>query len=202
MNSFNFQQNIIVEKNNVILTYKRLQIVTSLFRFIELCIFLFVISKFSTQILPSAEYLKRLCITLISPPFVFVLGNAIVIILFLLKSCQSSTKEGSIVNPKADSHDDTTVDFFKACISSGGQVKRKIYRSQSEKLTTNKLSHAEGPHNRELRRSATVACRRYGEKPAAEISCEEFRHTVEALIARQQKLLREEEFSAVVSSEA
>nr|XP_009781461.1 PREDICTED: uncharacterized protein LOC104230372 isoform X2 [Nicotiana sylvestris] len=34
------------------------------------------------------------------------------------------------------------------------------------------------------------------------MSSEEFRHTVEAFIARQQRFLREEESSAIVFSEA
>ncbi|MCD7447098.1 hypothetical protein HAX54_023127 [Datura stramonium] len=188
MDSLNFQQNIKVEKNNVILRYKRPQIVTSLFRFIELYMFFFVISRFSAQLRPSVEYFKGLCITLISPLFVFLVGNAIVIILFLLKYYQpSSTKHGSTVNHAKDDF------YYKACIPSTRQVKRKIYRSKSERLM-NKLSVP--ANNRVLRRSATVACGRYGEKPAAEMTGAEFRRTVEAFIAKQQRFLREEEFSA------
>nr|XP_009781460.1 PREDICTED: uncharacterized protein LOC104230372 isoform X1 [Nicotiana sylvestris]XP_016512817.1 PREDICTED: uncharacterized protein LOC107829865 [Nicotiana tabacum] len=205
-----------VENKSNILRYK------TLFHFIELFIFLVIISRFSTQ-LPLTfklciEYFKALFIILISPIFIFVLGNAIVIILFLIKSCHLSTKEyGSIVNdPKVfrphlwnytkfvvtvkDPKDELYKDSI--CISSGREVERKICRSQSENYTRN-LSYAEErPNNRVLRRSATIACRRYGEKPAAEMSSEEFRHTVEAFIARQQRFLREEESSAIVFSEA
>nr|XP_033509550.1 uncharacterized protein LOC117274393 [Nicotiana tomentosiformis] len=204
-----------VEKSNI-LRYK------TLFHFIELFIFLVIISRFFTQ-LPLAfklciEYFKGLFITLISPIFIFVLGNAIVIILFLLKCCHSSTKEhGSTINDHKILRpylwdytefivvfNDPKIELCKECmcISSGREVERKIYRSQSENLTR-KLSYVEErPNNRVLRQSATVACRRYSEKPVAEMSSEEFRHTVEAFIARQQRFLREEEFAAIVFSEA
>lgn len=173
-----------VENTNVILRYIRR--ITSLFRFIELCTFFFIISTiFST--LSAQYYFKRLYITPVSPFFIFLLGNAIVIILFLLISPQSSTK------------DDSTVVDYKACIiPSGRQIKRKMYRSQSDKL----MNTEEPNNNRVLRRSATIACGRYSEKKSpAEMTDEEFRCTVEAFIARQQKFLREEEFSAVVSTE-
>ncbi|KAH0752133.1 hypothetical protein KY285_005281 [Solanum tuberosum] len=71
-----------------------------------------------------------------------------------------------------------------------------MYRSQSEKLMNKPKND-----DRVLRRSATIPCGRYGEKSTKEMTREEFRCTVEAFIARQQRFLREEEFSAVVSIE-
>ncbi|WMV51442.1 hypothetical protein MTR67_044827 [Solanum verrucosum] len=170
-----------VKKNKVILRYKKR--ITSLFHFIELCTFFFIIST----LLPSARYYfnGRLHITFINPLFVFLLGNGIVVILFLLKSCQSSSKD-----------DSTFLDYNARVIPSSGQVKRKMYRSQSGKLMNKPKND-----DRVLRRSATIPCGRYGEKSTKEMTREEFRCTVEAFIARQQRFLREEEFSAVVSIE-
>lgn len=55
----------------------------------------------------------------------------------------------------------------------------------------------EKPHERchELRRSQTEMTRRSTKRVEDEMSGEEFRQTVEAFIARQQRILREEELS-------
>ncbi|PHT92721.1 hypothetical protein T459_00603 [Capsicum annuum] len=105
MESLNIH-NIKVEKANAKLRYKKRQRVTTLFRFIEFCIFFVIISRFSTQ-LPlgiklSTDYFKGVGVTLISPRFVFVLGNVIVIILFL-KSGQSSDTTNNV---KIDLYDE------------------------------------------------------------------------------------------------
>nr|XP_018629448.1 uncharacterized protein LOC104105539 isoform X2 [Nicotiana tomentosiformis] len=260
MESLNFH-NIKMEKANAILRYKKRQRMTTLFRFIEFSIFLVIISRFSTQ-LPltfklSTEYFKGLGVTLISPRFVFVLGNAIVIILFL-KSGQSSAKDGSTNNVKIDLYDeykqkcsmnkethfeqskkqsilvqDTYCEQSKkqsilvkeACCEQSKkqrkqsilverQVVKKIRRSHSENSIS--LSQDEKKPRRELIRSATVGCRKVintdsvkptmtittTSYPEDEMSGDEFRKTVENFIARQQRLLREEEFSAVDSYES
>ncbi|KAK4378334.1 hypothetical protein RND71_000196 [Anisodus tanguticus] len=229
MESLNFH-NIKVEKANAMLRYKKRQRVTTLFRFIEFCIFFVVISRLSTQ-LPltfklSTDYFKGLGVTLISPRFVFVLGNVIVIILFL-KSGQSSAKDGSMNNVKIDLYDEykqkcsmnkeayceQSKKQRKQSILVERQVQKKIHRSHSDNAIC--LSHDEKKPRKKLTRSATVGCRKVVKtdsvKPAMtmtttsypedEISNDEFRKTVENFIARQQRFLREEEFSAVVSYE-
>nr|XP_018629452.1 uncharacterized protein LOC104105539 isoform X4 [Nicotiana tomentosiformis] len=230
MESLNFH-NIKMEKANAILRYKKRQRMTTLFRFIEFSIFLVIISRFSTQ-LPltfklSTEYFKGLGVTLISPRFVFVLGNAIVIILFL-KSGQSSAKDGSTNNVKIDLYDEykqkcsmnkethfeQSKKQRKQSILVERQVVKKIRRSHSENSIS--LSQDEKKPRRELIRSATVGCRKVintdsvkptmtittTSYPEDEMSGDEFRKTVENFIARQQRLLREEEFSAVDSYES
>ncbi|OIT01519.1 PREDICTED: uncharacterized protein LOC109226444 [Nicotiana attenuata] len=272
MESLNFH-NIKLEKANAILRYKKRQRMTTLFRFIEFCIFLVIISRFSTQ-LPLTfkfltEYFKGLGVTLISPRFVFVLGNVIVIILFL-KSGQSSAKDGSTNNVKIDLYDeykqkcsmnketyceqsilvkeacceqskrsilvkDTCCERSEkqrkqsiliqdtCCEQSKKQRKqsilverqvKKIHRSHSENSIS--LSKDEKKPRRELIRSATVGCRKVintdsvkptmtittASYPEDEMSGDEFRKTIENFIARQQRLLREEEFSAVDSYES
>ncbi|CAN4107529.1 unnamed protein product [Withania somnifera] len=241
MESLNIH-NIKLEKANAMLRYKKRQRVTTLFRFIEFCIFFVIISRFSTQV-PlnfklSTEYFKGLGVTLISPRFVFVLGNAIVIILFL-KSGQSIGNDGSKNNVKIDLYDE----FKQKCLMNKEtyceqikkqsvhvkeadceQIKKqrkqstlvemKIHRSHSDNSIC--LSHDEKKPRKKLTRSATVRCQKVistdsvkptmtmttTSHPEDEMSNEEFRRTVENFIARQQRFLREEEFSALVSYES
>lgn len=118
--------------------------------------------------------------TFINPLFIFLLGNGIIVILFLLKSHKSSSKDDSIF-----------LDYNARVIQSSRQVKkRKMYRSQSEKLM-NKPKNV-------LRRSTTVTCGRYREKSTKEMTDKEFKCTVEAFIATQQRSLREEEFCETI----
>ncbi|TMX05286.1 hypothetical protein EJD97_025131 [Solanum chilense] len=259
MESLNFHK-IKLEKANAMLRYKKRQNVTILFRFIEFCIFFAIISRFSTRF-PlnfklSIECFKGLCVTLISPRFVFVLGNTIVIILFL-KSGHSSGKDGSTNNVKMDLYDECK----QKCSMNNGQSKKQsilaantyceqskkqgkqsilvenAYCEQSKKqgkqsilvenanceqskkqrkqlqrkLVEKRLnrSHSESftsdeKPRKELIRSATVGCLKVirtdnVKSVEDEMSNEEFRNTVEAFIARQQRFLREEElFSSVV----
>ncbi|XP_055814744.1 uncharacterized protein LOC129884474 [Solanum dulcamara] len=238
MESLNIH-NIKVEKANAMLRYKKRQRVTTLFRFIEFCIFFAIISRFST------DYFKGLGVTLVSPRFVFVLGNAIVIILFLI-SGQSSAKDGSTNNVKIDMYDEykqkcsmnkeayceqskkqrkqsivvekayceQSKKQRKQSILVERQLEKKIHRSHSDNSLS--LSRDEKKPRKKLNRSATVRCREviYTDSvkptmmmtttsyPEDEMSNEEFRKTVENFIARQQRFLREEEFSAVVSYES
>ncbi|KAH0783678.1 hypothetical protein KY290_003276 [Solanum tuberosum] len=232
--------NIKLEKANAMLRYKKRQRVTTLFRFIEFCVFFSIISRFSTQ-LPlnfnlSTDYFKGLGVTLISPRFVFVLGNIIVIILFFI-SGQSSTKDGSTNNVKIDMYDE----FKQKCSMNKEiyceqskkqsialeeayceqskkqrkllerQLEKKIYRSHSDNSLS--LSHDEKKPRKKLTRSATVRSRKVDSVkptmtktttsyPEDEMTNDEFRKTVENFIARQQRFLRDQEFSAVVSYES
>ncbi|KAK6805828.1 hypothetical protein RDI58_003613 [Solanum bulbocastanum] len=244
MESLNIH-NIKLEKANAMLRYKKRQRVTTLLRFIEFCICFAIISRFSTQ-LPlnfnlSTDYFKGLCVTLISPRFVFVLGNIIVIILFLI-SGQSFTKDDSTNNVKIDMYDEfkqkcsmnketyceqrkkqsiALEDAYceqskkprKQSILLERQLEKKIHRCHSDNSLS--LSHDEKKPRKKLTRSATVRSRKVintdsvkstmtrttTSYPEDEMSNDEFRKTVENFIARQQRFLRDEEFSAVVSYE-
>ncbi|WMV13079.1 hypothetical protein MTR67_006464 [Solanum verrucosum] len=273
MESLNFHK-IKLEKANAMLRYKKRQSVTIMFRFIEFCIFFAIISRFSTR-LPlsfklSIDCFKGLGVTLISPRFVFVLGNTIVIILFLKSGhssgstnnvkmdlyeqkcsmnyeksnkqrkvvekpyCEQSKKQGkqsilveksyceqrkkqgkqSILVEKSyrEQSKKQSIAIEEAyCEQSKKQsiliqrqlVEKKLNRSHSESFTS--LCHDEKPR-KELIRSATVGCLKVIRTNSVKsvddgMSSEEFRNTVEAFIARQQRFLREEElFSDVVST--
>ncbi|KAK4340353.1 hypothetical protein RND71_041815 [Anisodus tanguticus] len=227
MESSNFH-NIKLEKANAILRYKKHQRATMLFRFIEFCIFFVIISRFSTQ-LPlnfklSTDYFKGLGVTLITPRFVFVLGNAIVIILYLI-SGQSSTKDSSTNNVKIDLYEDykqkCSINKETYCEQCKKQsilvegayckqikkqsilVEKKIRRIHSDNAIS--LSHDEKKPRKKMIRSATVGCLKVIDTnsvkptttttsyPEDRMSSDEFRKTVDAFIARQQRLLREEE---------
>ncbi|KAL3350744.1 hypothetical protein AABB24_023258 [Solanum stoloniferum] len=235
MESLNFH-NIKSEKANAMLRYKKRQRVTMLFRFIEFCIFFVVISRFSTQKLP-LNYFKGFDVTLISPRFVFVLVNAIVIILFF-KSGHSSAKDSSMDNVKFDLYDEYTQKYSmnkeayyeqskkqrkqsilveetnceqrKQSIVAERRLEKRIHRSHSENSLC--LPHDEKKTRKRMIRSATVGCLKNIDtdsvKPAMTkmtttsypedgMSNVEFRKTIEAFIARQQRLLKEQEFSSL-----
>ena len=216
MDSFKIDT-IKVEKANAILRYRQLRRITNLFRLIEVCLVLILVSKFSLQ-LPiamkiSGEYFRDLSVTVISPRFVFVVGNAIVIILFV-KSGQFSG------NNQAEKFDETQIynEFVEKSdgnmpeTSAGKETvvmvdtyttyEARIYRrTQSE----NPIKQIPDKTRRELRRSVTEKCMKSASADSCEknyseddLSNEEFRRIVEAFIARQQRFRREEESMAVV----
>ncbi|KAI3446135.1 hypothetical protein Pfo_002800 [Paulownia fortunei] len=224
MDSFKFHD-IRVEKANAISRHRRIQRITTLFRFLELFVFLIILSTFSNQFVfsfkLSSEYFRGISVTLISPRFVFVVGNAIVIVLFLI-SGQFSEKKGERSTDFYEEYVEKCRNNQQTCSKEEKKASdaykysvcydaKKMSRSHSENLE--RAVHGE-ERRRDLRRSMSEKGRKSvdcGRKAAAagsspyaeeEMSSEEFRRTVEAFIARQQRFLREEEeFSAVVSFE-
>ncbi|KAK1363552.1 putative TRNA--methyltransferase non-catalytic subunit trm6MTase subunit trm6 [Heracleum sosnowskyi] len=99
MESFAFDfDNMKTEKQNAMLRYRRLGNLTKLFRILELCLLLIFISWTSSRI-PfllkiSKHYIRQLISIIISPLFIFVLSNVIVLTL-LVKSGQFTTKSPS-----------------------------------------------------------------------------------------------------------
>ncbi|CAH9056470.1 unnamed protein product [Cuscuta europaea] len=205
--------NIKPQKEKVIHRLRKMQMITAAFRFIEVCMFLVILWRFSCNLSInvlklSGGYFRGL---LISPGFVFLLGNAIFIVL-LLRSGDSSERHGS-VNEKVEFYEEFTKKYGKSGDLSGNyceeQIKkqgtpvskeRKMQRSRSEGT---KKVYCEEATRRELGSLGTIT-RRKSETaaPAAteEMSGEEFRRKVEDFIARQQRALREEEFSFLVSN--
>ncbi|XP_010254769.1 PREDICTED: uncharacterized protein LOC104595642 [Nelumbo nucifera] len=108
MDSFDFD-NIKAEKANAMLRYHRLRKIANLFRCVELCVALIIFSWFSTRlsiiVRISGEYFRELCVVLASPRFVFLVGNAIIIILFA-KSGQFSGQNASANTSSTDLYDE------------------------------------------------------------------------------------------------
>nr|GLL47395.1 uncharacterized protein LOC109162076 [Ipomoea trifida] len=181
--------------------------IRAMLAFIQFCIFFFIIgSRFTSQFSKvSADYLRELSVIIVTPRFVFVLGNAIVIIL-VLKSGNSLDKD----NNGSASTDDNNVEHgrnhenvYKEPRIRVSGPENKIRRSQSSENMGRVHRLKEGGAGKELRRQATFACRKrdVAASPATnEMSNEEFRRRVEAFIARQQRSLREEEFSSLLVS--
>ncbi|KAL0376162.1 UNVERIFIED_CONTAM: hypothetical protein Scaly_0733800 [Sesamum calycinum] len=172
MESFNFHD-IRVEKSNAISRYRRIQRITTLFRFVELFVFLIVVSRFSTQfalsLRLSGEYFRRISVAIISPRFVFLVGNAIVIALFL-KSGRFSGGDGEKVADFYEEYVEKCRKNQKACSSKEEKkasdahkshgvrhVEKTMHRSNSENL--DRSAQASG-RRRELRRSMTDDCRK------------------------------------------
>ncbi|XP_043713163.1 uncharacterized protein LOC122661730 [Telopea speciosissima] len=85
MDCFDFD-NVKAEKAKAMQRYLRLRKMANLFLYVEVCIALLLLSWFSTR-LPvavriSGEYFRGLCLILVSPRFVFLAGNAIILTLF------------------------------------------------------------------------------------------------------------------------
>ncbi|XP_047326668.1 uncharacterized protein LOC124930360 [Impatiens glandulifera] len=198
MDSFGIS-NIHIEKTNPIFRYQTKKKIEALFRLIEMILLLLAVSSFSTYKI-SGEYFRSLFGIILSPQIVFLIGNIIVAVLFMKSGFFSSSN----MNESIDT------DFYHGYVKIGeknvrfneqkqssldiARVKdipkkkeRKIERSLPEKITKRIDRENMG---RQLRRSATENCRKV-KCPEKEMNGEEFRQTVEAFIARQQRFLRE-----------
>ncbi|CAO2815026.1 unnamed protein product [Amaranthus hypochondriacus] len=105
MNPFNINHIKAEKANTIKQRYKNLRKITNFFRIFEIFLIFAVISRVSfelpfLEILKSSnEYIHHLSIFLVSPRFVFILGNAIIITLFM-NSKQFNTIENTIKTPK------------------------------------------------------------------------------------------------------
>ncbi|KAF5745728.1 hypothetical protein HS088_TW07G01320 [Tripterygium wilfordii] len=207
---------IIALKANAIKKHHQRQKIANLFRIVEVCLVLGLISRYAVE-LPiafknSGEYFKDLSIAMASPRFVFVIGNVIVIVLFA-KSGQFSTKNSL----KTDIYKE----FLEKSERSQG-VYRDENREKQSTLEEQRIVTGDTYNNtketkhyrrsqsaksksvncdnlsKELRRNLTEKGEGLAKKKSyAEdnMSNEEFRQTIEAFIAKQQRFIREEECS-------
>ncbi|KAI3716109.1 hypothetical protein L6452_23205 [Arctium lappa] len=198
-----------MHKSKAILRYRTLKKIAIFFRFMDMFVFLTMISRFSAQ-LPfavnfSGHHFRGFSSTNFSPMFAFVTGNAIILLLLF--------KSRLVENGDGDDDDNGGIDFYNAYFNStitsidttvivpiNGY---KICRSRSEDLM--KVKRGDDQTYRKLRRSVTEKRRRLKNLDHRcdgfaedKMSGEEFRRTVEAFIERQQKSLRDEEFSPIV----
>ncbi|KAM1650338.1 hypothetical protein ACFX15_002906 [Malus domestica] len=225
MDSVNFYD-IKTEKANAILKYRQLRKLANLFRLIEVLAVLLLLSRFSVQ-LPHAvknfgSYIKDISGFMVSPRFVFVIGNVIVIVLFA-KSGRYSAKDSSTGSSGDDLYEEFVQNSEKNQKLRGDVIEyqaikntpkdsiltekapqnlevKNFTRSQSENLEHEICKSS----RRLLKRSETEKFKKNvqpGGKPAGSVypedgmSNEEFRSKVESFIARQQKFRLQEDFS-------
>ncbi|KAK9074046.1 hypothetical protein SSX86_006642 [Deinandra increscens subsp. villosa] len=212
------------EKANAIFKYQTIQKITKLFQFMEVFFFFAMISRFSSQLPPavnaviavnvSVDYFRGISFTLFSyfsPKFMFVIGNLLILILFFKSRVDKIGDGKGNGNGTADlcyefvkSYDMSVISYPTSeedlIVASN---KRRFCRSKSENPMRTK--GREKQTHRELRRSVTEISRSEkfggGDGGTAAVDGDEFRRTVEAFIARRQKLLRDEEFSPMVCIE-
>ncbi|KAI0492895.1 hypothetical protein KFK09_027171 [Dendrobium nobile] len=169
---------------------------------------LFSYSSFYIPIPPSnpGDLFRRASAILVSPSFVFLVGNTIILLLFAKSGQLSSSSEfissefnsSEVPYPSPPNLEPIEEDEFeekKVCVEISS-----FRRSQSEKLERVR----EEP---ELRRSGTAVISRGrkgevahdGEDSEGEEDAEHFRRTIEEFIAKHQRRFRREESLAVVS---
>ncbi|XP_030478702.2 uncharacterized protein LOC115695759 [Cannabis sativa] len=111
MDSINFY-NIKAEKANAILRYNQLKKLANLFRLVEIVVVLVLISRIWFHHVPvavknSGGYLREFSGILSSPRFVFVVGNVIVITLFVKSGKYSGEDSGrKRISPEYDLYDE------------------------------------------------------------------------------------------------
>ncbi|CAL5212401.1 unnamed protein product [Lathyrus oleraceus] len=213
-----FSFNLQAEKTNAILKHRKLQRVTTLLRLVEVCVVLVLISRLSLKlpvvVRSSSEYIKDFSVFMNSPCFVFLIGNVIIIALFvqgLGKNVHEETEHDDIYEKfvrkdkeQIRKNDCSTVEEGDNRVVEEEKVKRGVKkgycyrRCESEVLKKRRrvLRRCESENNKG-RKSIEDG----GEEemvmrisyPEDEMSNEEFRRTVEAFIAKQQRILRGEE---------
>ncbi|KAK9667361.1 hypothetical protein RND81_14G250700 [Saponaria officinalis] len=226
MNPLNINHIKLEKANSIKLRYQKLRKFTNFFRVFEIFLVFAVISRVSLQ-LPLTifnilnQYFNNISFFLGSPQFVFIVGNIIVITLFINhgnfynnmnKSSKNSTnvatknmklKHKNNINNNGIINDENTI--MATIFSTPEHQVIKIYhRSNSEKVI--RRGEME-PKCCNLRRSNTDVkrvkkscnCSKHvkenneGHYPEDHMSNEEFRKTIENFIAKQQRFLREEE---------
>ncbi|XWS67881.1 hypothetical protein CRYUN_Cryun04dG0042700 [Craigia yunnanensis] len=217
-----------LEKRNAILKHRQLCKIANLLRFVEVCVVLVLISRFTTH-LPvavknSGEYFRGLLVVLVSPRFVFIVGNAIVITLFATAgqfSAQDSASGTDLYEEfvekseksqaihryeieyrekqSKNSVDEEKIVSLDVRTSKGTKNYRRTQSENLKQVNCNKACQ-------QLRRVESEKYRKHNDSdekmvknsyPEDGMSSEQFRNTVEAFIARQKKLLREEEYSVI-----
>lgn len=273
MDSFNLG-NLKAEKANAIMKQRQLRKMANLFRFVEVCVVLVLISRISIRlpvaIKNSGNYFRDFSVFVVSPRFIFIIGNIIVITLFAQsgqfssqskssepdlyqKSTQNSTKnrrtdeeqrkypkkqsirtedkenykypetedptrnqiingqsmrslkfeEEQIENPenqRTRTEDSMTKQRIeggkikcleKQCVKTGDRKCLDYRRCKTEKFRSFQRDKPQSV----LQRSETEKSR--ASYPEDGMSNDEFRRIVEAFIARQQRMRREEEYSVI-----
>ncbi|TKY70421.1 hypothetical protein E2542_SST06711 [Spatholobus suberectus] len=166
--------------------------ITKTLRVLELCLALFFLSWFLTR-LPfalrlSADYIR-------SPLFVFAVSNAI--IAALLAQSRRFTESNSAA-PVAEAEHQPISDTCTDAVS-GAATDPDLGKVYRRNLSEGKGEDGSKTARRELRRSESEKARE-NLYPQDKLSNEEFRRTIEAFIAKQMRLLREESLPIFVQT--
>uniref|UniRef100_A0A1J3C8E5 Uncharacterized protein n=1 Tax=Noccaea caerulescens TaxID=107243 RepID=A0A1J3C8E5_NOCCA len=208
-----------MEKPRGILTFQAIRSFTNLFRLIELILFLILISKLSfPSVKLSGDVFREAAVFLVSPRFVFFVGNAIVIILFAKSRGYISAHEPtSKTATEAPSND-----LYQEFLHKSKKKRSEVYETKTEQLKkpsgvkrvsfgrsqSQKAFEAVHPlestcggkimkryesekHMRVCDSDKKVAVRM--KKPGDGMSNEQFRTKIEAFIARQKRIQKDEE---------
>nr|GEY16414.1 zinc finger protein [Tanacetum cinerariifolium] len=223
--------NVKVEKANAMLRYRRFRKIANLFRLIELFLAVFLSAWIFTR-LPSligmlSIYLRHALTVIVSPLFIFLISNVIVITLVVISGQLNGNGNGNsnaVSNAVTDLYDEIVNDDAigdvvnvpvtepeekivyqdKQVVSEAKRLSndRKVYkRSQSENLMKNERCLDEV----KLKRSETELGRRKSEIPVTEnvvdeLSDKEFQKRIEGFIAKQVKFHQEEKLAIVVNN--
>lgn len=204
-----------MEKPRGILNFQAIRSFTNLFRLIEAIFLLILISKLSfPSVKLSGDIFKEVSVFLVSPRFVFLIGNAIVITLFAKSGRYSSSHEPSKTTTEASSND-----LYQEFLHKSEKKRSEVYetkteqpkkpsgvkrvsfgRSQSQKafeavqpLESGKIMkrYESEKHLRICDSDKKVLVR--VKKPEDGMSNEQFRTKIEAFIARQKRIQKDEE---------
>lgn len=204
-----------VEKANALLSLKKLHKFKTLFRFIEICIVLFIISTFSTDFLAFYSricgdffnFFCRLSIGIWSTTFIFIIGNMIILILFLnyghfsAQESESCNNNAVVYNKHFDffeNNDDMIIKQGKHGIDEETYSSLNLCIPEVSKLQRSKSEVFKGYHMHDVDacQKVTKYYRKsvsYNNRVDAEMTGGEFRQMVEGFIARQQRSLRQQE---------
>ncbi|KAL1215732.1 hypothetical protein V5N11_024273 [Cardamine amara subsp. amara] len=219
MDSIKFQH-LKMEKSRGILNFQAIRSFTNLFRLIELFLLLILISKLSfPSVKLSGNIFREAAVFLVSPRFVFFIGNAIVITLFVKSGRYSSSHEPSKTTAEAAKND-----LYQEFLHKSEKKRSEVYetkteqlkkpsgvkrvsfgRSQSQKafeavrpLESRKIMkrHESEKHMRICDSDKKVMVRVM--KPEDGMSNEQFRTKIEAFIARQKRIQKDEEQHLII----
>ncbi|MBA0842994.1 hypothetical protein Goarm_000221 [Gossypium armourianum] len=214
-----------LEKRNATLKHRhQLRKVANVVRFVEFCVLLVLITRFTVHLPVAGDYFRGLSVVPVSPRFVFVIGNAIVIILFAKAGQFSSRDSGSVTDLYDEfvekSEKNRAIRWYET-ENRGKQREKSVDENKTVSLNvhTSKVTTIKSYRRTQSENHKTMNCNKackqlrksgsekyikhndWDEKrvvksssyPEDELSNEQFRNTVEAFIARQKKLLRDEE---------
>ncbi|XP_010530822.1 PREDICTED: uncharacterized protein LOC104807305 [Tarenaya hassleriana] len=217
MDSIQFHH-IKLEKSRKVTNFTSMRAFTSLFRLIELLLLLVLVSKLYFRIPVAVKFsgdaFREAAVFLVSPRFVFVLGNAIVITLFAKSGRYSGGHDPSNTAAMVDVYQELIKKSEKRSemeryeINKRGEERRLVEEKRVERICrriqSEKSFEAVKPEARggKLKRYESDKYLRICDSDKELVKCsypedgmsnEEFRDKIEAFIARQKRFQKDEE---------